>query len=194
MAGIDQVIPDYRAQIVGGTGPDIGAGRDTSGYQRIWVSHYRPISLSLSRWSGTGAWGLSRLSPVPGILTPISQSSRPLSLHRTGIPVQTQIRNTWDWDSSCHDAYPIERQKSNAANDIIIHSLKQIVIELQITSIWYLILIEIFCGAACTCCSFCKPCLDKAAKGERVIIWALLFTIPRYLFLKYAGRPSVDVR
>ena len=48
MAGIDQVIPDYRAQIVGGTGPDIGAGRDTSGYQRIWVSHYRPISLSLA--------------------------------------------------------------------------------------------------------------------------------------------------
>ena len=52
MAGIDQVIPDYRAEIVGGTGPDIGAGRDTSGYHRIWVSHYRPISLS--PWSGHG--------------------------------------------------------------------------------------------------------------------------------------------
>ena len=54
MAGIDQVIPDYRAQIVGGTGPDIGAGRDTSGYQRIWVSHYRPISLSLVGYRGMG--------------------------------------------------------------------------------------------------------------------------------------------
>ena len=63
------------------------SGRDTSGYHRIWVSHYRPISLSLA---GSRAWRLSRLSPVLGILTPISQSSRPLSHHRTGIPSSDQ--------------------------------------------------------------------------------------------------------
>ena len=105
--------------------------------------------------------------------------------------LRSETRETETLHVMTHD--PTFAAKSNAANDIIIHSLKQIVIELQITSIWYLILIKIWCGAACTC-SFCKPCLDKAAKGERVIIWALLFTIPRYLFLKYAGRPSVDVR
>ena len=105
--------------------------------------------------------------------------------------LRSETRETETLHVMTHD--PTFAAKSNAANDIIIHSLKQIVIELQITSIWYLILIKIWCGAACTC-SFCKPCLDKAAKGERVIIWALLFTIPRYLFLKYAGRSSVDVR
>ena len=147
MAGIDQGIPDYRAEIVGGTGPDIGAGRDTSGYHRIWVSHYRPISLSLAE---TRAWGLSRLSPVLGILTPISQSSRPLSHHRTGIPSSDQrhVRLMTHW-------------QSNAPNDIIIQctfirdwikDYFNLISEPDTDLLW-----------SCTC-SFCKLCLDKSSK------------------------------
>ena len=51
MAGIDQVIPDYRAEIVGGTGPDIGAA-----VIRVAItgSGYHTIALSLSLWPGPG--------------------------------------------------------------------------------------------------------------------------------------------
>ena len=86
LLSIDQVIPDYRAEIVGGTGPDIGAA-----VIRVAItgSGYHTIALSLSL-AGSRAWRLSRLSPVLGILTPISQSSRPLSHHRTGIPSSDQ--------------------------------------------------------------------------------------------------------
>ena len=54
MAGIDQVIPDYRAEIVGGTGPDIGAA-----VIRVAItgSGYHTIALSLS---------LSLAGRVPG--------------------------------------------------------------------------------------------------------------------------------
>ena len=126
------------------------SGRDTSGYHRIWVSHYRPISLSLAE---TRAWGLSRLSPVLGILTPISQSSRPLSHHRTGIPSSDQrhVRLMTHW-------------QSNAPNDIIIQCT---FIETKCDWIkdYFNLISEPDTDLQWSCtCSFCKLCLDKSSK------------------------------
>ena len=101
MAGIDQVIPDYRAEIVGGTGPDIGAGRDTSGYHRIWVSHYRPISLSLH---GRGIGTIETISS-PGYLDsdlPILQTTiGPSDWHTGGGLLRSGTRET-PHDAHCN--------------------------------------------------------------------------------------------
>ena len=78
--------------------------------------------------------------------------------------LRSETRETETLHVMTHD--PTFAAKSNAANDIIIiHSLKQIVIELQITSIWYLILIKICCGAARTC-SFASLVLIKQQKEK----------------------------
>ena len=111
------------------------------------------------------------------------QSPNPPDHYRTiGLAYRAQIRDTWG-------SWRIGRVMLQMISLYNVHSF---VIELKITSIWYLSLIQICCGAAHVL--FASFALIKAAKGERVIISTLLFTIPRYLFLKYAGRPGSDVR
>lgn len=96
MAGIDQVIRDYRAEIVGGTGPDIGAVRDSSGYQRIWVSHYRTISPA-------GYQGMETIKTIssPGYL------DSHLSI------LQTTIAPS-DW----HTSIPLDRARSDTSHSV----------------------------------------------------------------------------
>ena len=154
------------------------SGRDTSGYHRIWVSHYRPISLSLWPRPGHGDYRDYLQSWVSWL-----QSPNPPDHYRTiGLAYRAQIRDTWG-------SWRIGRVMLQMISLYNVHSF---VIELKITSIWYLSLIQICSGAAHVL--FASFALIKAAKGERVIISTLLFTIPRYLFLKYAGRPDSDVR
>ena len=101
MAGIDQVIPDYRAEMVGGTGPDIGAGAVIR--VAITGSGYHTIALSLSL-HGRGMGTIETISS-PGYL----DSDLPI--------LQTTIGPS-DWHTGAreipHDAETFAGKKSKA--------------------------------------------------------------------------------